>query len=200
MSEVYPGPHPKKRIRPSRAKVRPLKSCEWCGSVFPPASVKARFCSKACRQAEYAHAHPGYFSEAQRRYMAKSDERKAARKAYMAEYRQTYVEPEASRVKRLAKARQRFTDNPDLLIAQRAQRLGYVVGHTHVEWLAKVQEYESCCAYCLARLRKPAKDHVIPISIGDPATVDAISNIVPSCKSCNSAKNVALWQPFRWID
>lgn len=66
--------------------------------------------------------------------------------------------------------------------------------HTREEWLAKRAAYGGRCAYCA---RKGAADleHVIPMSLGGS---DAIDNIVPSCRSCNSRKRntVGLWVPL----
>lgn len=75
----------------------------------------------------------------------------------------------------------------------RAKRVDSAPGtHTEAEWIAKLAEYGGICAYCPA----PAttRDHVIALACGGS---DAIDNIVPACRPCNSSKNtrsVADWK------
>lgn len=63
--------------------------------------------------------------------------------------------------------------------------------HTFEEWQELVVRNNSLCFYCgvLTTIEdgptKLTRDHVIPLSRGG---TDDISNIVPSCKSCNSSK------------
>ena len=52
------------------------------------------------------------------------------------------------------------------------------------EWLKEAYNY--CCAYCGKTSDNLDKDHVIPLSKGGDHT---ISNIVPSCHSCNLHKS-----------
>jgi hypothetical protein len=61
-----------------------FRSCEWCGASFQIKTTKHRFCSKACGQKAWLKDKPGYMVEAQRRYVAKSPDR---RKSYMRAYR-----------------------------------------------------------------------------------------------------------------
>lgn len=92
--------------------------------------------------------------------------------------------------KRSAKGWPDYRRRAEVLKARaRARHVGYVVGHTHEEWLTKIEAFDRCCAYCGRRDRKLTKDHVIPVSVGDPETVDLIDNIVPACMSCNSSKS-----------
>lgn len=56
--------------------------------------------------------------------------------------------------------------------------------HTEVEWLALCQLYNGCCLAC-KRKAKLTKDHIIPVVNGG---TDAIDNIQPLCKRCNSRK------------
>lgn len=62
---------------------------------------------------------------------------------------------------------------------------GIVGKHTRSEWENLLEMHNHLCAYC--RL-KPAtdRDHVVPISKGGTGY---ISNILPSCKSCNCKKS-----------
>ena len=55
---------------------------------------------------------------------------------------------------------------------------------TAEQWDAVKRTYGNRCAYCGAK-GKMTQDHVIPLSLGGTHTVD---NVVPACRSCNSAK------------
>lgn len=56
---------------------------------------------------------------------------------------------------------------------------------TRAEWEEIKAEHNYCCAYCGKHMHNLTMDHVIPLSKGGSHTK---SNIVPSCKSCNSRK------------
>jgi 5-methylcytosine-specific restriction endonuclease McrA len=60
------------------------------------------------------------------------------------------------------------------------------------EWNDLIAKYRSHCAYCGKVFAKLVRDHVIPVSKGGS---DNITNIAPSCVSCNSAKKDRLIQP-----
>ena len=64
--------------------------------------------------------------------------------------------------------------------------------HTPDEWLALLEEHDGLCAYCGALAVE--RDHIIPISRGG---TDDISNIVPSCRSCNATKRTLT--PAEWL-
>lgn len=72
------------------------------------------------------------------------------------------------RSKRLADARQKGSHTPD-------------------EWLAVVRYHDGLCAKCNAEVigGTPTKDHIIPIYQGGS---DAIENLQPLCRQCNSSK------------
>jgi CRISPR/Cas system Type II protein with McrA/HNH and RuvC-like nuclease domain len=68
--------------------------------------------------------------------------------------------------------------------------------HTHEEWLRKLKKYGNKCAYCGCDLNadNASKDHAIPLSRGGR---DTITNIVPCCRFCNSAKGGRT--PYEWF-
>lgn len=53
------------------------------------------------------------------------------------------------------------------------------------EWLARIQEFNGACAYCLRDDVKMTQDHMQPIVKGGE---HAIENIVPACMPCNLRK------------
>lgn len=90
------------------------------------------------------------------------------RRAYM----RAYVEANRARIRR-----QKY-----------ASARGFKVGHTEEEWLAKVALFGNACAYCRTVMDKLERDHVVPIGLASPETVDLIENVVPACRSCNARK------------
>lgn len=137
------------------------------------------------------------------------------RKAYLAEYRiknkenskkqaQTYAKtPEGSRKQRERNARFRAKNpgrnqfltklwqkrNPDKLANLQSRRYARKKnaegGHTTQEWLDLCQKHQFLCAYCGHAGLKLSRDHIISLSCGGS---DYITNILPSCRPCNSAK------------
>ena len=72
--------------------------------------------------------------------------------------------------------------------------------HTFIAWLDKVAFHGWRCHYCHSELVPSTitKDHVMPLSRGGS---DWASNLVPSCRSCNSRKRTASSADFlRRID
>lgn len=106
---------------------------------------------------------------AQQKRHASTPERKAARAAYDRAYKQAHK----AKINAYQYARQR----------------SYKRGHTVAEWEAKKADYGHACAYCGASDRPLERDHIVPVGIGDPETVDLIINIVPACRSCNARKS-----------
>ncbi len=125
---------------------------------------------------------------AQKRYMAKP-ENGERRKAYMAEYRSR---PEV-KARGLDRQRERYQGDDErreeIKAYVRSRRDGYQRGHTVEQWKALKAAYGNRCAYCGER-RPLTKDHIVPLSQGDPLRVDSITNIVPVCRPCNSRKHV----------
>lgn len=74
----------------------------------------------------------------------------------------------------------------------RSRRRGAPGKHTMAEWLEKCDLFGQSCAYC-GEARKLTRDHKIPITRGG---TDNIVNIVPACKSCNSAKHNSTVEEF----
>lgn len=65
--------------------------------------------------------------------------------------------------------------------------------HTFNEWIDKCEQHGWACVYCGAE-GEMTRDHDIPVSRGGP---DSIDNIVPACRSCNSAKGTMTGDEYR---
>lgn len=64
---------------------------------------------------------------------------------------------------------------------------------TEKEWEFAIKYFGGNCCYCGKKMEHPTKDHVIPLNSGGSLCRD---NVVPCCKSCNSAKkdhNIIEW-------
>lgn len=83
-------------------------------------------------------------------------------------------DPEARRVKALGAS-----------ASWRAKLRAVDDGFDQADWLASIDEWGGCCAYCGRDDLPLTRDHVQPLSRGGRHAVD---NIVPACKPCNSAK------------
>lgn len=57
--------------------------------------------------------------------------------------------------------------------------------HTEQEWQDLLTKYNHCCLWCGCK-GKLSRDHIIPVTLQGPDTID---NIQPLCKVCNSRKN-----------
>ena len=69
-----------------------------------------------------------------------------------------------------------------------ARKKGLPATLTIQQWCAILVAYKYQCAYCgkkETKKRSLTQDHVLPLSKGGGTTPE---NIVPACKSCNSAK------------
>jgi len=136
--------------------------------------------------------------EAQKRYL-NNPIHKERRAKYQKEYRQR------PKVKERANAllRKRYRDEQGraeyLKAYVRARQQSYEMKHTNAQWKALKHIYSHKCAYCGRKMKRLTKDHIIPISRGNPETVDKISNILPACQSCNSRKNAGKPPPYQII-
>jgi len=79
----------------------------------------------------------------------------------------------------------RYRDGISRYFARKRGATGF---HTYEQWMARVEFFGWRCVYCKVVLtpKTLTQDHVKPISNGGS---DWASNLVPSCKSCNSSKS-----------
>ncbi len=156
----------------TRGRFEPvLATCENCSGAFLRTNPKRRFCSRRCRSA--AH-HRSYRARVP---VDPSANRKRARQWYW-----------TNRDRALARVRRWAREHRDHKRAQdsrrRAREQASAGSWAHAEWRALVDAYGGRCAYCGAAAPLTA-DHRIPLVRGGS---NAIENIVPACKSCNSRK------------
>lgn len=175
-----------------------MRRCEECHKIFQAKNTLARYCSPHCGQKVWARNHRGYMVEAQRRYLT-NPIHKEKRRAYQKEYRERSKSKNRERVIR----NERYKKDPEyrykIKAYVRAQRQRYRVSHTREQWEALKEIYGNRCAYCGRKMRRLSKDHIIPISQGNPETVDKIENILPACKSCNSRKHTSMPSSYQII-
>lgn len=71
---------------------------------------------------------------------------------------------------------------------QRCKRLGYPPERNSfqwVDWLAVLDRFEACCAFCGAGDCALDLEHLQPIQHGG---ANAVGNVVPACRPCNAQK------------
>ena len=94
-------------------------------------------------------------------------------------------------------APQHRADNSDLYGTyahnRRARQLNAEGQYTDKQWVEKLAEFGGCCVYCGNR-ENICRDHDVPLVRGGS---NNITNIVPACGSCNSAKGTLTGSEFR---
>ena len=158
-------------------KPRIEKTCLTCGKVFPVIKGNkwrkdARYCSLDCYYANNTGKNHWNYQHGYGKAGTPEQRKERSKKTYLKHHKKHYND---SRYRRLK------------------QKYGELLEgfHTHVEWEELLQKHGYKCCYCGNTLteeegpNKAARDHKIPVMRGGN---DNISNIVPSCKSCNSSK------------
>ena len=94
-------------------------------------------------------------------------------------------------------SRQWMKANPEKHVLQvarrRARKIGASGSHSIEQWNALLEKCGRRCTYCGRNDIGLTRDHVIPLTRGGS---DDISNIVPSCRSCNSRKGTKTREEF----
>lgn len=156
----------------------------------PDVKAKRRIASASdvgrARQARYAKTAKGKAKARQRAaaYSASEKGKQKAREQHLAtkgtqrriaQKQRAYV-AYAKTAKMAAKKRRDYARRKAALVAD--------APFTAEMWIALVERHKHRCHYC-GRKRVLTLDHVIPVSKGGTHTE---ANIVPACRSCNSAK------------
>lgn len=104
--------------------------------------------------------------------------------------------PEYQRLRHLAYIRKYPEKNRHNSLKYYNRKRGAEGSFTLSEWRALLARYDHKCAYCGKPItgRDATRDHKIPLSRGGAGD---ISNIVPACRSCNSAKHTRTHEEFK---
>ncbi len=201
-----------------------VKLCSFCG-VTPLPNNYRKYCDacqnearKAWKRADYAANAEKY--AAQKREIRKNNgdhvravyqswcvNNRDRRNAAAARYRE---KPETKEYARAFNKKYR-EENPELVASEKAKWMAVhrIDSELREEAQAKMSElgyfslenwnyvlsiFGNCCAYCKSNDSKLTRDHFVPISKGG---LHVNGNIVPACKSCNSAKRNKLLQDWR---
>lgn len=193
--------------------------CKECKSAYGQQTYSRDLEASRAKKREVRAKDPERFREYQARYVNKPGIREARRVNARATYdpqksRQYWLGFYAiHRARLIEKQRQRRLENPEtakdvqrrswqknpmrLRMAKRRRRAREWAAegtHTATEWKNKLLEYKGRCHWCHEVINGTAQaDHVIPLSRGGS---DYISNIVPSCETCNKRKGAKM--PDEW--
>lgn len=117
-----------------------------------------------------------HLQNARNQYYCHRDERIAKHKLWRtnnSDWQQKYRQTEKGR-----SVGKRYQQKRRIILS-----LNHASGYSSDELMVRFQEFDNCCAYC--GQKATSVDHVIPINSGGP---DVISNLLPSCRPCNSSK------------
>jgi len=157
-----------------RKQLPPSRVCLNCGVAFRPLLRSSLFCGRICA------------GQVNARNRARITTCRFCSASFMATNPAIPTCPKCSYRNRIVRTVRRNA-------RRKAMRRG-ALGPTHseAEWLQLVGFFGGRCAYC--RERPVAhRDHIIPVALGGS---DDISNIAPSCVSCNLRKGTKSAREF----
>jgi len=155
--------------------------CKECKSAYEKSP------ESQARRAKYYRANRAWFLKVNREWELNNPERRKAiwRRRSKKRY---WADPEKSK----KQAAEWAKANPEAVKCykneRRARKRNATIKFTKQQWLDRLAEFNYHCAYCLQPFtdnNPPTQDHMLPLSRGGEHTD---SNIIPSCKSCNSQK------------
>jgi hypothetical protein len=166
-------------------KPRVLLGCLNCGKEFPERDNQSRrnakFCSLPCRNKyRVGDKHPNWIEYDGDRKEAIKQKRRDYNKKYYLD--QKHKEQQHNRLRKY-----------------KLKRREILSGHHWSEWIELLKNHDNRCYYCGVKMTKKlepkqrTRDHKIPLSKGG---TDSICNIVPACRSCNSAKGTKSQEEF----
>ena len=165
-------------------------------ALLPPKAARKRLTPEEKRANNIRRAKEWSERNPDRRKAIKRKSFEKNRERLNAKQREQNKTPERKAFIRIYAPKHRAA-NPDKYATysenRRARELGAVGSHTEAEWIAKVRYCGNACVYCQSKF-KLSRDHDIPLARGGS---NYISNIVPACSSCNSAKGTLTGDEFR---
>ena len=190
-----------------------------CGAPIHPDNHGhiARHCNKNCNDAAYYAANRDKVAAMYRRWNTANRDKIAAKKArYRAANRDKIAEQQAryraanpdkiaaknaryhaaNREKRTAQQARYRAANPDKAAAKRNRRRARKAAAVPQRWRKREDVPQTLCYWCGVDLKDAPKhlDHIMPISLGGPATP---SNEAMTCPACNLQKSDK--HPLVWI-
>lgn len=179
--------------------------CKPCKRSYDRQRYEANKAARLAQMKDWRDANPDRVVELRHQYAASQgrtysprvektpEERRAAKLAYAAQYREENRDLTRERIARWG--RRNRDKVRDYSMRRRARLLSAEGDHSHEDWLHMLRIWGFACAYCDSGDRL-TKDHVVPLSRGGS---NSIGNIVPACLSCNSSKRDRLLIEWRRI-
>ena len=179
-------------------------TCGWCENQFLSSGTNSKFCSSSCRDKNRYSSNRESRLASVREYRKENavDIRRRAKARYRADTEKMAAQGRASylrhRDKRIEEAVRYQRENPEVVALTRARRRAResfkITRRDHRRLL---ERYRHSCAYCGIGLAPWGRefpnslqwDHVLPLAKGGR---DSVGNILPTCRSCNSAKSAKL--------
>jgi len=149
---------------------------------------KARAYMRAWMKRWYAQHRDEARAKNRQRRATNPEKWRAYDRALYKLYREKYPDRYARRLARSRAWAKRNKRKVTYRVSQyRARKMGALGSHTFAEWMARVEFHQWRCIYCRVTLTPSTltKDHIIPLFRGG---TNYVVNLVPACKSCNSAK------------
>lgn len=175
----------RKHTEEAKAKIRAAALARY--AVVP---VEVRRDKAARRVSEWHANNPERVRDIKRQWYERNrdDLNKKAREKNKTSERREYM--------RLYAPKHR-AENPALYTTyshvRRAREVEAHGSHTEGEWLGKLEAYRGLCAYCGCR-DATDRDHDVPLARGGS---NDITNILPACGYCNSAKGTLTGEEYR---
>lgn len=165
------------------------RTCVTCSTEFRSSRPTGKFCSDKCKGMAYATKcrlgpdHPVMVLIAEAREVRKAPAKPPAvlRNVTCAWCGSAFETTKDTQVYCQFDCKRRSTRN-----RRRGRQYGSTSHFTWAEFMRVFLKLDRCCAYCERVIDgQPDPDHVVPLSRGGS---NSITNILPSCRACNSDK------------
>lgn len=165
------------------------KPCRTCGNTLRLLSTQSCVSCKNLAVAQWQQANPDRAKANSQQWRQRNLKRSRANEA-------AYKQNNRDRIKK--RYRQYCRNNPHYLQGKNSRRRAKIKAACAVPYTAKqvkerFKQFGNQCVYCLTR-KTLTVDHFFPLSKGG---IDALKNLVPACRSCNSSKGDR--DPITWM-